>query len=124
MAPDSARLFPIHPAEKLSEKFAYVLRDVFEGGKIATQATERATMAKKTERETKLDLIRETFAANVRLLRERKGWTQGELAERVGMHRVTISRLEAANNEPLFADACLIADTLGVTIGEMRFKLG
>lgn len=81
-------------------------------------------MARKTDQERKLDQIREAFGANVKLLRERKGWTQAELAERVGMHRVTISRLETANHEPLFADACLIADTLGVTIGEMRFPLG
>jgi DNA-binding XRE family transcriptional regulator len=88
------------------------------------QHTKGFEMAKKTDRDQKLDQIRETFAGNVKLLRERKGWTQAEMAERVGMHRVTISRLEAANNEPLFADACLIADALGVTIGEMRFPLG
>ncbi len=81
-------------------------------------------MAKKSDRETKLDQIREAFAANVRLLRERKGWTQAELAERIGIHRVTVSRLEAGLHEPLFADACLLADALGVTIGEMRFPLG
>lgn len=80
-------------------------------------------MARQTEREKKLEQIQSTFADNVKYLRERKGITQAELAERTGMHRVTITRIEVGRNEPLFSDACLIADALGVTIGEMRFVL-
>lgn len=80
-------------------------------------------MAKKTDREKKLEQIQAVFADNVKYLRERKGITQAELAERTGMHRVTITRLESGQHEPLFSDACLVADALGVTIGEMRFQL-
>jgi DNA-binding XRE family transcriptional regulator len=66
------------------------------------------------------DQIRLAFANNVKTLRKRKEWTQQELAERLGVHRVTIVRIETGVHQPLFYEACLMADLLGVSIAEMR----
>ena len=69
------------------------------------------------------DQIRLAFANNVKTLRKRKEWTQQELAERLGVHRVTIVRIETGVHQPLFFEACLMADLLGVSIAEMRVEL-
>lgn len=76
-------------------------------------------MARPT-REQRLDKIRANFAENVKILRKRKEWTQEELAKRLGVHRVTIVRIETGVHQPLYSEACLLADLLGVSIAAMR----
>jgi len=77
----------------------------------------------KKQREKRLEQTRLAFAANVKTLRLRKNWTQAELAERLGVHRITIIRIESGVHQPLFSEACLMADLLGVSIAEMRHEL-
>jgi ribosome-binding protein aMBF1 (putative translation factor) len=71
----------------------------------------------------RLDLIRERFSENVRICRKRKGWSQEDLSQRLGVHRVSIARIETAVHHPSFAEACVMADVLGVSIGEMRGEM-
>lgn len=75
------------------------------------------------QRNKRLEMIRERFSKNVAILRRRKEWSQQELADRVGIHRVTVARIETAVHHPSFAEACLMADLLGVSIGEMRAEM-
>lgn len=75
-------------------------------------------------RERRLDQIRLAFANNVKTLRLRNNLTQAQLAADLGVHRVTVVRIETGVHQPLFAEACLMADILGATIAEMRGDLG
>ena len=79
-------------------------------------------MDKKT-RDRRLEQIRIAFANNVKTLRTRKEWTQDELAKRAGVHRVTIVRIETGVHQPLYSEACVLADVLGVSIAAMRGDL-
>lgn len=75
------------------------------------------------QKEKRLTQIRERFSSNVRILRKRKGWSQEELSQRLGVHRVSIARMETAVHHPSFAEACVMADVLGVSVGEMRGEM-
>jgi transcriptional regulator with XRE-family HTH domain len=61
--------------------------------------------------------ITKQMAAKMRAKREAKNMTQQELAEAVGVHRVTINRLENGKQVDLPASKMdRIASTLGMTI--------
>jgi putative transcriptional regulator len=51
----------------------------------------------------------------VRAARAYRGWTQAELAERAGVHRMTLSRCEDGTSIPGSATLDRIARALGVT---------
>jgi transcriptional regulator with XRE-family HTH domain len=55
--------------------------------------------------------------------RKRRGLTQQDLAERVGVNRVSIARLEAGTRSPSMSTARRIADALGESL-EMLFGGG
>lgn len=48
-----------------------------------------------------------------------RGWTQQELAEKVGIDSVTISRLETGTSLPSLVRLAEIADVLKVSLGEL-----
>lgn len=50
----------------------------------------------------------------LKLIRERKALTQQQLAERAGVNRVTITRLEHGNDQPFPTTVRKLADALGV----------
>jgi len=52
-------------------------------------------------------------------LREARGWTQTELAEKVGVARNTITRLEIGSSRPSLALLERIAKALRVKVGEL-----
>jgi transcriptional regulator with XRE-family HTH domain len=54
------------------------------------------------------------FAARLRELREARGWSQQELAERVGLHMMTVSRFERGTLKPTWENALALAEALGV----------
>jgi transcriptional regulator with XRE-family HTH domain len=54
------------------------------------------------------------FAGRLRELREAAGWTQGELAERVGVKREAVARWEAGKREPGWSSVLALAEALGV----------
>lgn len=59
----------------------------------------------------------------LRALRERRGYTQVELAERSGVEQTRISKLETRRRArpPDFATVTALADALGVKASRLRF---
>jgi putative transcriptional regulator len=55
----------------------------------------------------------------VRQHREQRGWTQEDLAEKVGVTRQTIANIENGLNEPRVTIAMAIAIALGATVYEI-----
>lgn len=55
--------------------------------------------------------------SRVRELREGSGWSQGELAERLGVSRQTINALETGKYDPSLPLAFRIARLFGESIG-------
>lgn len=55
-------------------------------------------------------------------LRKRKGWTQGDLAERVGVEQPTVQRWERGQREPKFEQLFKIAEVLGVDAATLLSK--
>jgi len=55
----------------------------------------------------------------IRERRERKGWSQEDLAGKVGVTRQTIANIENGLNEPRVTIAIAIALALGVTVYDL-----
>jgi len=52
-------------------------------------------------------------------IRERRGWSQAELAERAGSHQVSIARLETGVREPRIDLLEKLAKTLRVKVTDL-----
>lgn len=61
----------------------------------------------------------ENFNDNLRAARERKGMTQKELAENIGVAKSTYSLYESGNREPNVQTIKKIADILNVSADEL-----
>lgn len=115
----------------ISRKFGGVCRKVrfrcvsiLCGRTCSVQATEIAGwIVDEKLRERRMEQIRMAFANNVRALRTERGWTQQELADKLGVHRITVTRIESGQHQPLFGEACIMADILGASIASMRDDL-
>lgn len=59
------------------------------------------------------------FPARLRELRERRGWSQGELGLKIGVTWQTISRWELGKNQPKFEEFVKLANAFGVTLDEL-----
>lgn len=59
---------------------------------------------------------RQAFGARVKQLRTEKGFTQEELADRVGIFRTYMSRIETGVGNPTLDMIHALADTLGVPV--------
>jgi transcriptional regulator with XRE-family HTH domain len=59
----------------------------------------------------------------VQTLRERRKWTQGELAERVDLGQPQISRLEAGKMQPDFFALTRLATAFGLTLDQLRSQV-
>ncbi|MBV9495690.1 MAG: helix-turn-helix transcriptional regulator [Acidobacteria bacterium] len=59
------------------------------------------------------------FGAIVRRLREERGWTQDQLAERAGMNGSYLGFVERGENVPTLTVILLLAQTLSVDPGEL-----
>jgi DNA-binding XRE family transcriptional regulator len=53
-------------------------------------------------------------------MREAKGWTQEELSQRTGIHRVTIAKYETTDNGMTIESAAKLAEALECTIDELK----
>lgn len=56
-----------------------------------------------------------SFAARLKQLRETAKLTQQELADKAGLHRVAVARLETGEREPSWATVRAIVHALGVS---------
>ena len=61
----------------------------------------------------------ERLGARVKELRRRRGWTLEDLAERAGVSRAMISKVERGEKNPTLVVAAKVAEGLGVTISEL-----
>ena len=59
------------------------------------------------------------IGARLRQLRGSRGWTLDELAERTGLSKPFLSRLEAGQRQPSIAVVLTLARTYGVSVGEL-----
>lgn len=59
------------------------------------------------------------FAKNLKSLRKAKGWTQQELADRMGIKRAALGAYEEGRSEPRLANVLAMADLLGVSTDAM-----
>jgi len=60
------------------------------------------------------------FGARLKELRESSGLSQGQLAEKAGVHNVTISKLERGTQEPAWPLVLILARILGISCDEFR----
>jgi len=63
-----------------------------------------------------------TFAERLKQLREAAGLTQSELAERAGMNRFGVAKLEQGVREPSWATVQVLAEALGVDCAAFQAK--
>ncbi|WP_066558853.1 helix-turn-helix domain-containing protein [Croceicoccus bisphenolivorans] len=56
---------------------------------------------------------------NVRRLREAKGWSQEDYADRAGIHRTYVSDIERGRRNPTVTVVEKLAGPLGVRTGEL-----
>lgn len=63
--------------------------------------------------------IQRRFAANLRRMREGRGWSQEALAERADLHRTYVSGLERGTRNPTIVVVGKIARALGVDAAEL-----
>lgn len=61
------------------------------------------------------------FSERMRIERKRMEMTQEELARRVGVSRISITKYECWAAEPSFNIAAKIAEILGLPLDNMRF---
>jgi XRE family transcriptional regulator, regulator of sulfur utilization len=61
----------------------------------------------------------ERVAMRVRALRERRGWTQERLAEKAGISRGYLARLETARQDPKLSTLEKLARALGVSVAAL-----
>jgi transcriptional regulator with XRE-family HTH domain len=63
--------------------------------------------------------VRQRLARNLRRLRNEKGWSQEDYADRAGVHRTYVSGLERGTRNPTIIIVDKLAETLGVSAGAL-----
>ncbi len=76
-------------------------------------------MTTTTTQSTSTNGATESFGQRLRRLRKNKGLTQAELAYRVGMHELSISRYELDKRQPQVEEVRKLAEALGVPQSEL-----
>ena len=59
------------------------------------------------------------MAAGLRRIREARGWSQERLAAKAGIHRVYLTRLESARQDPRLSTVAKLAKALGVPVTKL-----
>jgi transcriptional regulator with XRE-family HTH domain len=63
------------------------------------------------------------FGARLRLLREREGWTQVVMAEKVGIDRSYISDMERGKKNVCLPTLEVLAQAFGMTVSQLLKRL-
>lgn len=66
--------------------------------------------------------VRARLGHNVRRLREEKGWSQEDYADRAGIHRTYVSDIERGRRNPTITVVEKLAGPLGVSAGRLLDK--
>ena len=75
------------------------------------------------EDDSKLGL-QETLGRRIVAVRTARGWSQGELARRLGVPRDRVSKWERGRNAPTLQDLAALSDVLGVPLGRLGLGRG
>ncbi|HLI63033.1 MAG TPA: helix-turn-helix transcriptional regulator [Terriglobales bacterium] len=59
------------------------------------------------------------LAGNLRMLRNQRGWSQEDMAEKCGLHRTYVGAIERGERNITLATLKQLADALGVTSAEL-----
>jgi ribosome-binding protein aMBF1 (putative translation factor) len=68
--------------------------------------------------------IRTRFGARIRQLRNDRGWSQEELADKAGLHRTYIGSVERGEQNLSLVNIERLAVTLGVSLAELFAPFG
>ena len=63
--------------------------------------------------------IRKKFGKRLRALREERGWSQEEFADRAGLHRTYVSAVERGVRNPTLSVLERLSKALGVSMTEL-----
>ena len=63
--------------------------------------------------------IRVRLGQNIRRLREAKGWSQEDYADRAGIHRTYVSEIERGKRNPTISVVARLAAPLDVAAGKL-----
>lgn len=63
--------------------------------------------------------IRKKFGKRLRQLREERGWSQEEFADRAGLHRTYVSAVERGVRNPTLSVIERLAKAVGVSMAEL-----
>jgi transcriptional regulator with XRE-family HTH domain len=77
---------------------------------------------KKVEKKTAKAPVLPALARNMRELRKAKGWSQSELAERIGAHLTHVSRVETGKYTPGLDFVIKAAQALGTSVDALLFE--
>ena len=69
-----------------------------------------------------MSLLRK-FGLRVRQLREARGWSQEDLAEKADMHRTYVSGIERGTRNPTLTVLARIAGGFGMTLDELLQRI-
>lgn len=67
--------------------------------------------------------IRVRFGARVRQLRKQKGWTQAEMADRLGIDRSYLADIERGKRNVALLNIEIIASGFGITVSRLFSRL-
>ncbi|MBD3754700.1 MAG: helix-turn-helix transcriptional regulator [Gammaproteobacteria bacterium] len=63
--------------------------------------------------------VRKKFGKQLRALREERGWSQEEFADRSGLHRTYVSAVERGVRNPTLSVLERLAKALGIKLSEL-----
>lgn len=63
--------------------------------------------------------VRKKFGKRLRALREARGWSQEEFADRAGLHRTYVSAVERGVRNPTLSVLERLAKALGIRLSEL-----
>ena len=63
--------------------------------------------------------VRKKFGKRLRALREERGWSQEEFADRAGLHRTYVSAVERGIRNPTLSVLDRLADAFGISLTEL-----
>lgn len=66
-----------------------------------------------------MQAIQRKLGANVRVLRQKKGWSQDVFADKTGLHRAHIGEIERGESNVTLQTLKILADTLDVRIVDL-----